>query len=84
MLKISYKKENINLKFNIYFFQHYSLKTINPVLAKILVLLIKHPINIYKLKVNLKTKFSYPVTGGEFNAPRIFLNDFFNFFPCGC
>lgn len=43
---------NLNVRFISHTPKSYSLKTINVILAKILVLLIKHPTNTYKLTGN--------------------------------
>lgn len=56
LVNVPCEKENVNLKFK--FVSHTlkssTLKTINLTLVMILVLLIKHPINIYKLTINLR------------------------------
>lgn len=58
LVNILYKKEHMNL--NVRFISHtpksYSLTTINVILAKILVLLIKHPTKTYKLTGNCRQK----------------------------
>lgn len=40
--------------------------------------------DVFVSDVFFKFSLFFPVTGGELNAPRIFFNDFFYFFPCGC
>lgn len=45
---------NLKFRFTSYTLKSYSLKTINFSLIKILVVLIKHTFNIYKLTVNLR------------------------------